>query len=367
MNQFIYYLAAAYLLMWHPDITYSQDSVPEKGNVTVKPIINEALETTRTTFSIVHGNFTTTDNDVTASPSSQKLKTPVYVLDTLSKIYIVIGTVGIIANGMTVAIMASSPKTRNSFTNWFIINQSVLDLWSAVFMIVSIPANRKIFVNLSGVGGDLLCKFWLGKVFMWSLFVSSTYNLVVLTFERYCKVVHPIFHRNNFSGQQAIVVAICIWGFGFAYNFAYKIPPSGLIGGRCVLFQYPNKQVSLFVGLLTLIVQYFFPLVALIYCYGRMAQKLRGKVGVLQPDNQNEQRGAAAINKGTEKFLKNTIKTLAIVAGSFVLCWSWNQWMYLFFNLGYKIDFSGGFNGFTVIAMFLNCCLNPVIYALKYR
>jgi hypothetical protein len=302
--------------------------------------------------------------------------TPVYVLDLLSKFYIVIGVVGVIANGLTVAIMAFSKKIHANFTNWFIINQSVLDFWSAIFMLVSIPADRTIFINLSGVWGDILCKLWLGKVFMWSLFVSSTYNLLVLTFERYCKVVHPIFHRNNFGRKQSIVFTVFVWLFGFGYNFAYKIPPASLIGGRCVLFQYPNKVTSVSVGFFTLFVQYFFPLIAMIYLYGRMAQKLKSRVvaapvvinQIDQPQNQQQQKPAGSkVTSQTDKFRKNTIKTLAIVAGTFVLCWSWNQWLYLVYNFGYKIDFSGGFNGFTAIAMFLNCCVNPIIYALKYR
>lgn len=41
---------------------------------------------------------------------------------------------------------------------------------------------------------------------------------------------------------------------------------------------------------------------------------------------------------------------------------------YLMFYLDYPyIDFTSAFYNFTVIMVFLNCCVNPVIYSIKYE
>jgi len=38
------------------------------------------------------------------------------------------------------------------------------------------------------------------------------------------------------------------------------------------------------------------------------------------------------------------------------------------FYLDYPlIDFTSAFYNFTVIMVFLNCCVNPVIYSIKYE
>jgi len=50
-----------------------------------------------------------------------------------------------------------------------------------------------------------------------------------------------------------------------------------------------------------------------------------------------------------------------------VFCWAWNQTYYLMYYLGYPyVDFTSDFYNFTVIMVFLNCCVNPVIYSIRY-
>lgn len=68
-----------------------------------------------------------------------------------------------------------------------------------------------------------------------------------------------------------------------------------------------------------------------------------------------------------QRGMRNTIKTLVLVAICFVACWSWNQIYYLMMNLGFREDYASPFYHFTVIAVFLNSCVNPVIYSLKYE
>ena len=61
------------------------------------------------------------------------------------------------------------------------------------------------------------------------------------------------------------------------------------------------------------------------------------------------------------------IKTLATVSLFFVFCWAWNQTYYLMYYVGYPyVDFTSDFYNFTVIMVFLNCCVNPVIYSIRY-
>ena len=64
---------------------------------------------------------------------------------------------------------------------------------------------------------------------------------------------------------------------------------------------------------------------------------------------------------------RNTIKTLILVSLCFIVCWIWNQIYYLLFNLGYNLDFGNNFYHFTVIMVFVNMCVNPIIYLLEYE
>lgn len=364
---------------------------------------------------------------------------------TLQTIYLSVAFIGVLGNAASIFVMLSAKELRRGFTNWFITNQCVLDLTASLALLASIPADVEKFTNLNGVAGDLLCKLWLSRIFMWSFFVSSTFNLIVLTIERYCKVVHPVFHRNTFSRKQALLAGLLVWLVGPVYNLSFKLPITKLVEGKCATFQYPNKATGRFFGLLTVSLQYLLPLVLMMYCYARMAYALKRRVktisaasGIckngnlhlnprLQPksSNSSEQKlsnltqhetqsqqqrshqqhqqqemkkseqqeqkrrqvpqisstfstipplqppgpSHAPVPQATtaQRFRRCTFKTLAIVAGAFLLSWSWNQWYFFFFNLGYSMDFSSAFYHFTVIAVFTNCCLNPFIYALNYR
>jgi hypothetical protein len=64
---------------------------------------------------------------------------------------------------------------------------------------------------------------------------------------------------------------------------------------------------------------------------------------------------------------KNVLKTLVTVFGCFVLCWTCNQIFITMYFLGYPVNWNSAFYHFTVFATFSNCCLNPCIYALKYK
>ena len=64
---------------------------------------------------------------------------------------------------------------------------------------------------------------------------------------------------------------------------------------------------------------------------------------------------------------RNTIKTLLIVGCCFIVCWSQNQVLYLMFNLGYDLDWNSKYYHFTVLMVFVNCTVNPLIYLIKYQ
>ena len=80
--------------------------------------------------------------------------------------------------------------------------------------------------------------------------------------------------------------------------------------------------------------------------------------------------GMASGNTQKVKFelaRNNVIKTLLIVAFFFFICFLGTEIFYLLFNLGFDVNYNGGYYKFTVIMIFLNCTINPFIYLLKYK
>ena len=66
-----------------------------------------------------------------------------------------------------------------------------------------------------------------------------------------------------------------------------------------------------------------------------------------------------------EKAKKNVAKTLAIVTACYFICWMPNKIYIILYLTGITSSFGVIFR-FTVILVFINCCINPIIYIGKY-
>ena len=126
----------------------------------------------------------------------------------------------------------------------------------------------------------------------------------------------------------------------------------------------------------TICIQFFIPLIVLVFCYGRIVWILTRRINTDLLQNKSKIRNIGQVsetnvgNNSKDKFQvarKNTIKTLFIVGLCFIICWSQNQIEYLMYNLGYPIDFNSNYHNFTVLMVFINCTVNPFIYLIKYR
>ena len=305
--------------------------------------------------SIQNVSETTTDDSSLTSYVTQYIK-------------LAIGGVGLIGNVFVVVVILSASTMRKQLTNAYIINQSVIDSLIALFLILTtmFEDDGRVYRTLAD---DIFCKMWLTKLWLWGLFVSSTYNLLALTLERYLAVVHPIWHKTKMTRKKAAASVVFIWLFGPAYNMAYMIPTSGTTeDGHCVLYtMWPSTLWQRAVGVLTIFMQFFCPLFLLIFFYTKMVLVLRRRVA--PEENANCQRPPVQTKKtdSMARARKNILKTLAMVAFTFVFCWSWNQVYFLMFNLGLSIDLTSIFYNFTVVMVFMNCCINPFIYITKYE
>ena len=63
---------------------------------------------------------------------------------------------------------------------------------------------------------------------------------------------------------------------------------------------------------------------------------------------------------------RNIIKTLLVITIIFAFCWIWNQ-IYFLLYLGGKVVLTHILYHITIYIVFLNCCVNPFVYALQYK
>ncbi|XP_072020339.1 alpha-1B adrenergic receptor-like [Amphiura filiformis] len=298
----------------------------------------------------------------------------------------VIGLFGILGNGL-VCLVIYRVKEMHSLTNGLICNQAAIDFLSCLFMLLhsNIPNPPSV---PSGLAGKLYCQLWIAPVMLFSLLVASTFSLISITLERYVAIVYPFQYLILFTRRKTIVLICCVWIVAFGYKLN-DMARYDMENGHCVTKTVSWKTA---LGLVQFCVQYFLPLSVMMFAYGHIMIMLRkseqatarnvgstfqnrGPAQARQSDASqanNEVTSSTApvaesLSQGLRRARQNTFKTLLIVYLAFLVCWTPNQFIFLFWNLGLPVDNSSVVYRLTTIMASSNSAINFIIYALKYR
>ena len=273
-------------------------------------------------------------------------------------LYCIVGIIGFLDNLLVIVVIATSRPMRKRRTNWFLINQSVIDMLTAGTLAVQAYTPN---IRISGLADILYCKFWFSTYLLWIFAMASIYNLLMITLERYLAIVHPVWHKNHVTWKVTVVGMVTPWLVGGVYSLYIPLLAT-VVDETCVILKYNSVLEGRILGVVTFIVQFALPLVTMIVCYTKI---------VLVFTKRRRATGSDAISstedKSRNKPKDNVLKTLVTVCVAFFLCWVWNQVFFLLLNLGLNVSMSSPFYPFSVVAAQINCAINPLIYAAKYQ
>ncbi|XP_038050833.1 galanin receptor type 2-like [Patiria miniata] len=284
---------------------------------------------------------------------------------TLTIFQSIVGSLGICGNGLVCLVIAKVPF-MHTLTNAFIFNQALIDLFGSLLIVLTslVPIPDPL---PSGTSGVLLCRLWVSGYFNWALFVSSTFNLVALTLERYLAIVFPFRYRALGTRKNAIVTILAVWLSAFMFT-SYGVFIRYHEAGQCrqKLVAHPEA-----LGVAVFVVTYLLPVTIMLVVYVRIAVVLKKGAARIQPGPEAAGPSTGQAPEGPGESLmrarRNTFKTLLIVCVAFTVCWTPNEVAFLLFNLGVAVDLTSPLFFVTVAMVSTNSCLNPVIYAMKYK
>ncbi len=146
---------------------------------------------------------------------------------------IFVGSLGLIGNAFVCLVMLRYRSVFNSTTNKLIIHQSVVDFLGALVSVL-----RQLLVILppaivpDNILGSVYCKLWWSPFLQYSLFITSSYNLVAISIERYYATCRPVKHRTTFSNRRLKMVILIAWLCG-SVPTTHTIPISHQTNGGC--------------------------------------------------------------------------------------------------------------------------------------
>ncbi|XP_074472558.1 trace amine-associated receptor 1-like [Sebastes fasciatus] len=237
-------------------------------------------------------------------------------------------------------------------TNYLILSLAVADLLVGVLVL---PFSVTLAV-CSCCYLDLLCKV-RGTLDMF-LCMCSNLNLCCISVDRYYAVCQPLRYRSKINVRTIVNMILVSWTVSALFGIGSTI--LGMNQGqsnRCRFFQHTIRPTAFMVAIFA----YYLPAIVMFSIYLKIFMVAQRQARSIQNTTCQNKKSGATISKMERK----ATKTLAIVMGIFLICWT-----PFFLCISFHI-FNNNAIPPPVIEMlkglgWSNSMLNPFVYGLFY-
>ncbi|KAK6179437.1 hypothetical protein SNE40_011797 [Patella caerulea] len=272
----------------------------------------------------------------------------VTAFDLFTNLIILVVAVWIIVLNSLVLQSLREHKNKEA-TEYYIINLSIADCLTGVYLIYNTSYNLTNYQKIS----ECLLRFGFGLC----LCICSGMQTVALSLDRCIKIVSPFRYTDICNTRYVVIVTITTWTLSILIGL---LPLMGWINPQ------ENENTCGFMKILTigyfqlLIVALFTPCILIVIIYLRIFKEAHRHAKSIA--------SSGADSTTTSHSLKFT-KTVFIVAGSYLLCWSPMGIVVVLHVIGGLDDYTyverGNLIIYATAPAYINSLLNPVIYALK--
>ncbi|EDV92133.1 allatostatin-A receptor [Drosophila grimshawi] len=266
----------------------------------------------------------------------------------------IIGFAGLVGNALVILVVVVNQQMRST-TNLLIINLAVSDI---LFVIFCVPFTATDYILPEWPFGNVWCKF-----VQYMIVVTchcSVYTLVLMSFDRFLAVVHPVTSMSLRTERNATLAIMCAWitivttAIPVALAHSVRIYQyHGRAGTACVfsteeeVWSLVGFQVSFFLS------SYVAPLTLICFLYMGMLARLWKSAPGCKP--------SAESRKGKRRVTRMVV----VVVLAFAICW-----LPIHVILVLKaLNMYGGTHLTVIIQIishvlaYTNSCINPILYA----
>ncbi|XP_034017797.1 trace amine-associated receptor 1-like [Thalassophryne amazonica] len=237
-------------------------------------------------------------------------------------------------------------KQLHTPTNYLILSLAVADLHVGV---VVFPFSIAFTVTSCWYHDDMFCTI-RGSVDV-TLSTASILNLCCISVDRYYAVCHPLTYRSKIHNRVIVLMILVSWSVSALTGIGIVI--AGFNQGKC---QDRCLIDALILTTLACIFSFYIPVIVMLCIYLKIflvAQK--------QANTIHSTKTRATVSKMEKK----ATKTLAIVLGVFILCWTPFFVCIIFHPLTHEFTPVPVIETLNWLAL-SNSMLNPFIYAFFY-
>ncbi|XP_006813027.1 cholecystokinin receptor-like [Saccoglossus kowalevskii] len=274
---------------------------------------------------------------------------------------ILFGIIGTIGNTVVLIVILNTKKLR-TMTNYLILNLAVADLLVSILLVANhYPINAYTLTVPAGEAGEAFCRFYYSAVLFWITIKASTFNLILVTFERYFAIIYPLSYHIFYTRNNVTVMVVISWSLAFLLEMVFVVFHR-YNDGKCHLFVYPSSSVGVGLGIFNFLISYFIPIIVMVWAYGRILVNLRKRASDIAAGSSDINRARTLLQARTR-----VIRMLLMVLLAYAICWTPDSFLFLAHNTGAPISYTADYFKVVVLLAFANSCLNPFIYVFKYK
>ncbi|XP_041950476.1 trace amine-associated receptor 13c-like [Alosa sapidissima] len=258
---------------------------------------------------------------------------------------------------LLVIISISHFKQLHTPTNLFLLSLAVADF---LIGLTVMPTDGSLIIETCWYFGDMMCKI-LPFISLVAV-LGSLCSLVLVSIDRFIAVSDPLRYSLKVTHNKVVIIVVLSWFFCVLYSFFLlydhltEMEPHRTCHGECLLtFSFSWIVVDVFVSFImpcsTVII-----LNMKIFCAAKYHTKVINSV------TERER----ASNKDTirsKKSSRKAAKTIGVLVTVYLLCYM--PYMLSFFEFGTQ-SFNHFLLKYVIWIMYINSCMNPIIYALFY-
>jgi G protein-coupled receptor 83 len=282
---------------------------------------------------------------------------------------IIIGSAGAAANGVVLLTLIFHKDVGKNPTNVFICNQTVLDFVACITLIINTLVGFSNITSVNEFVDWLVCFLLVSDVLYIVPIYSSQAGLVIITVERYIKIVHPLAHRKHFRPWMIKMGIATPWITGIALYLIPNWATSRVVNGTCYGFAYwaDDNMFEAYI-IITFVIMLIIPMGIFMTCYARIIGVIKRQtnqvsVFAIAPGGSSETTG---LSTGKSQSRKKVVKTMLLVCVSYCVCW----FPIKFYIVGVIMDWlpiiGDVFYELTLLS-YSNMLMNPIIYGTYFN
>lgn len=273
--------------------------------------------------------------------------------------YSVIATVAFLGNTLVICVFGRERTLLKKSYNILILTLAIADVLTATLLVTN-PAfvlGDSFPYPTNHVMGEIFCRFFWDRVFLFQLVIFSAYICLALSTERWYAVVKPFNYSNTFNTKRTVIYILAAWVWSlilcgstfFEVGYVPSNPPSR----RCKwLFLWGKQPTRAIVGIIQVSFKMIFPCLTMLALYGHMVYKTT--------------LFAASSAESRAKMRGKITRMVGLACLMLTVCLAPSQTNYALAMAG-KAKLDNKLHHRLSLLVFINSCANPFIYVLSNR